>query len=300
MQTIHSQTVLARKLWFTMKFLFYSLCLGNCFQSQASVISNGVKGSKSFTAFSPPSIAASPPQLLDAVSSVSEGRSSDSSCEEIVYPRPRRIGDGSNSDEESYLQPITESLNFAAESKLISTRTFQSLLECTSKLESADSMFVEIMQFISQSIESHNCSLSILCERYPLRFRCDEQDHLTQILFGYFKLSGHFQLSKIPNSVKRLTLSRNQLGSIGNFNDLKGSSLQCLHLIRNSKLNLNLSALEMRKDSLPLEVVSVSPRQVAEYLEMRGMNAKQWIKISLLKELKIVTGSKELRRFSVS
>lgn len=283
-----------------MRHILCAMWLGNCLQNPTIVNTQTTTGPIALS----PCIASSPivfiNQSNDTISSASESGSSE---EELVYPRPRSFSnDSSDFSVEADLQspfPCTRSTktpDSVAGSALVSMQSFESLAEMMSNLDSNDPIFIKMKQFIVQSIKSSNCSTIILCHRYPRQFICNEHGHLTQILFGYFKLSGHFELSAIPKTVTHIVLSRNQLDSIGDFDDLKGTSLKYLHLMRNNKLHLNLMPLENKQDPLPLIALSVSVGQIAQYLKVRRMIPNKWMKTSSLRELKIVTGSKQLIR----
>ena len=255
--------------------LIHVVWLGITFQSEATLATNTIK-SKPF----------------QCTNDVESSHSSDDD-EQIVYPR--RLKGGSYSNDEPVCQFATDP--FADKSKLHSLKTFNSLLQMMRNMQSDDPQFAEMEQFIEQRVESGDCSLRDISVKYPKRFLLNEKGDLSQIRFGHFRLREHFDLSTIPNTVTTMFLCQNQLTSIGDLSGLRGSSLRFLDVKRNLNLNLNLSALEDKRDPSSLEMLSVSPIQIAKYLRVHQMRSDEWIQTSSLKQLRIVTGSCKVLRF---
>ena len=165
-----------------------------------------------------------------------------------------------------------------------------SLLEMIQNVKGDIIPFMEMKKVVEESVESGCFSDIQLCRRYPRLLKWGVLGHVKRINLKRLNLNGHLKLSKIHETVTDLRVSFNDLDSIGDLEDLRGSSVRYLDVKRNGKLRLNLAALENHDDPLPLNVLVVSINQISGYLRFRQMTADQWTQISTLRKLHIWNG----------
>ena len=181
--------------------------------------------------------------------------------------------------------------SYLAEGAKHDIRTFsQSLLGMIQNVKGDTIPFMEMKKVVEESIESGCFSDIQLCRRYPRLLKWGVLGHVKRINLKRLNLNGRLKLSTIPDTVTDLRVSFNDLDSIGDLEDLRGSSVRYLDVKRNGKLRLNLAALENHDDPLPLNVLVVSINQISGYLRFRQMTADEWTQISTLRKLHIWNG----------
>lgn len=200
-----------------------------------------------------------------------------------------------------------QSTDLESQGMVESQGVFESLLEMMSDVTFEGDQweqnrfvpFQRIMQFIKDSTESGQCSVKDLCGKNK-EFVCNEHGQLTMINMGMLKMTGNFDLSKIPQTLETLLLNQNQLDSIGDFKSLMGSSLQRLCIHRNPNLNPDLSVFQDQEAPLPLRELSLSQRHILPNLgeepdvwiswsqETKKQKISHWVRTSSLDQLLLV------------
>ena len=123
-------------------------------------------------------------------------------------------------------------------------------------------------KYLSESIKNQRCSVLDLCNDYKSKFKCDHDGHLTAVRLDQNKPFDHLNLLMLPSTVTDLRVRRTKLKTVSKWHDLKGKSLKCLKIQRNSDLNLNLDGLIGELNHLPLESLTVSMPQIAAYFSV--------------------------------
>ena len=150
------------------------------------------------------------------------------------------------------------------EYRVYSQEIFGSLLDMVSS-PGCSTRWSSWLQFVAESWYSEDCWVFDLCAQYRANFMCGGRgsfQHLRRINLRGNGLSGSFPLSMIPDSVTNMNLERNQLESIGKWDDLRGKSLHFLDVTRNNALILNLDGLNGDQNHLPLKRLKVSKGQI--------------------------------------
>ena len=145
---------------------------------------------------------------------------------------------------------------------------FQSLLKMLSipKPSASDYPF-SWQKYLSESIRNLNCSVTDLCRRFKMNFKCNQNGQLNVIILYKVEPPLHLNLLMIPRTVERLSIERCGLTSISAWSDLRGKSLKSLriHESEAGNLKLNLDGLQGTLDYLPLETLSVRKSQISEH-----------------------------------
>ena len=183
---------------------------------------------------------------------------------------------------------------FDDESKTNDQKTFESLLGMMWMLKYTDQRLTESMIFITESAALRRCSVRNLCDRFKPIFDCNDQSQLQSINVRRCGLRGKVDLSHLPATVESVYLEDNRLQGIVDLKDLSGSSLRVLNIDRNPNLRVDLSILENPFDPIRLEKLTLSFRQIVEYLGVTSNDTntqsvrqciREWIQVTKLKDL---------------
>ena len=173
-----------------------------------------------------------------------------------------------------------------------SLEVFQSLCTMMEGVHIQQDRMGEAITFITASVALGRCSVSDLCFRFGITFKCDDQGRLSLINLRNCKMIGNLNLSALPRTVNVLILEHNDFGAIGDLKDLRGSSLRTLNIRKNPNLIIDLSIFQNKQDPVPLENLTLNRIQIIRYLGILDPNQRKevigkWVRTSTLKELRI-------------
>ena len=178
-----------------------------------------------------------------------------------------------------------------------SLEVFQSLCTMMEGVHIQQDRMGEAITFITASVALGRCSVSDLCFRFGITFKCDDQGRLSLINLRNCKMIGNLNLSALPQTVNVLILEHNDFGAIGDLTDLRGSSLRTLNIRKNPNLMIDLSIFHNKEDPVPLENLTLNRFQIIRYLGILDSDALdpnqrkevigKWVRTSTLKELRI-------------
>ena len=92
-------------------------------------------------------------------------------------------------------------------------KVFRSMAHLLRSLQSGHQYLENALVFIEDSIQNQSCIIREICYRFRRIFYCNGS-RIWMINFKSLHLKGHFDLSTVPSSARRLNLERNDFTSI--------------------------------------------------------------------------------------
>ena len=147
--------------------------------------------------------------------------------------------------------------------QIIPKPDFAALLEMVSDIRNKQNIpwFHQAMHCLSDPSTSKYRTLS-----YFARLTCNDNGEVIEVDLSHLNLTGTIHLQSLPQNVRSLDLSFNDLDS-PNLNGLRGKSLQRLNVEHNERCSLNMTIFDHETfRSLSLRVLQMSSNQMSRSL----------------------------------